>query len=198
MMTTLSREETLLRMAAHSILHGLSTRRTINTENLEMPAEFRAPGACFVTLLSNGQLRGCIGSAEARRSLGEDLLLNAHNSAFNDIRFPRLRDNEIEGLEIELSILTTPKPLLASSEDELVAKLRPGVDGLIIEHHGCRALFLPSVWDSLPRPREFVNNLKRKAGIPSGPLKRGFSAWRFETEKICSRDLPDPESLWED
>jgi len=196
MVTTMTREERMLRLAARSILHGLDTRRTINPENEEMPADLRAPGACFVTLTSHGELRGCIGSTEARRPLGEDILINAHHSAFNDIRFPRLRKEELESLEIELSILTPPQPLLAASEEELIERLRPGVDGLIIEHMSRRALFLPSVWESLPRPRDFVANLKRKAGLPSRPLGRGFIAWRFETEKIRSDQLEDSKSLW--
>ncbi len=193
----LTREERMLRMAAEAILHGLRTRRTIRVDNLELDPELRAPGACFVTLERLGQLRGCIGSAEAHRSLGEDILLNAHNAAFNDLRFPRLDESELVGLELELSILTQPKPIIASSEEELLRQLRPGVDGLIVEDKGAKALFLPSVWDSLPKAKDFLANLKRKAGIGHRALSPGFAAWRFETEKIRSSEIDVSKPLWD-
>jgi len=194
---TLTREETLLRLAAEAIAHGLKTRRRIPVETRDWDAELRAPGACFVTLMKRGRLRGCIGSAEARRSLGEDLLANAHNSAFNDIRFPRLTTDELGDLEIELSILTPPKPLLAKTEADLLRQLRPGVDGLIIEDRGAKALFLPSVWSSLPGPRAFLDNLKSKAGIGHRPLSSSFAAWRFETEIIKSSLAMEGKPLWD-
>jgi AmmeMemoRadiSam system protein A len=194
---TLTREERMLNLAAMAILHGLKTRRNISLEGIEFDNEMRAPGACFVTLECNGQLRGCIGSAEAYRSLGEDLLRNAFSAAFNDIRFPRLVENELDNLEMELSILTHPKPIIAPNEDHLLGLLRPGKDGLIIEDKGAKALFLPSVWDSLPAPRDFLDNLKRKAGIGHRSLSAGFVAWRFETEKIKSSEILVSKPLWE-
>ena len=113
------------------------------------------------------------------------------------MRFPRLVEKELEDLEMELSILTYPKPIIAPNEEHLLSLLRPGRDGLIIEDKGAKALFLPSVWDSLPSPRDFLDNLKRKAGIGHRSLTSGFAAWRFETEKIRSSETLESKSLWE-
>lgn len=196
-MKTLTREERFIRLAAKSIMHGLKTRRTMGMGDLEFDSELSGLGACFVTLQHNGQLRGCIGSTEARRPLGEDLVINAYNTAFNDIRFPRLNASELEGLEIELSILTSPKPLVAKNEEHLIEQLRPGVDGVIIEDQGAKAIFLPTVWSSLPDPVDFIANLKRKARLGSRPLSSKFIAWRFETEKIKSSEALGGMPLWD-
>lgn len=125
------------------------------------------PGASFVTLTSEGMLRGCIGSLEAQRPLAADVAANAEAAAFRDPRFPALDAAEWPRCEIEVSLLTTPKPIAFADEDELLESLRPGLDGLIIEHAGRRGTFLPQVWESLPDKRVFVGELKRKAGIPA-------------------------------
>jgi AmmeMemoRadiSam system protein A len=123
-------------------------------------------GATFVTLKHAGKLRGCIGSIRPVRPLGVDVRANAIAAAFGDPRFPPLAVAEFEELAVEVSLLTADQPIDVVDEDELVARLRPGLDGLIIEYGRRRATFLPQVWDALPDPREFLAALKRKAGLP--------------------------------
>ncbi len=131
-----------------------------------------APGACFVTLTSGrapgGALRGCIGSLEARRPLREDVEANAVAAACRDPRFPPLGRAELDDVVVEVSVLSAPTALPAVDEPELLARLRPGVDGVILSVPGHRATFLPQVWDQLPDPAEFLSHLRRKAGLPAG------------------------------
>ena len=131
-----------------------------------------APGASFVTLTSGrapgGALRGCIGSLEARRPLREDVEANAVAAACRDPRFPPLGRAELDDVVVEVSVLSAPTALPAVDEPELLARLRPGVDGVILSAPGHRATFLPQVWDQLPDPAEFLSHLRRKAGLPAG------------------------------
>ncbi|NMG74129.1 AmmeMemoRadiSam system protein A [Aromatoleum diolicum] len=140
----------------------------------ELGAESGAPGddprlsergATFVTLKRDGELRGCIGSVRAQRTLGEDVLLNAVAAATRDPRFPPLTRDELGKVSVEVSLLSTPEFLEFAGEDELLRQLRPGIDGLLL-FAGCRnATFLPQVWDQLPEPRKFLAALKQKAGL---------------------------------
>ena len=149
----------------------------------EMPAEtpdlvdkvaediaFAAPGATFVTLHLNEQLRGCVGSLVAHRPLGQDVEANARAAAFGDSRFPPLSAEEFAHINLEVSELTPAQPLWpegeAPPEENLLLRLRPGIDGVIVEYGPWRATFLPQVWDQLPEPRDFLAHLKAKAGLP--------------------------------
>ncbi len=123
------------------------------------------PGASFVTLEIDGELRGCIGSLEAYRPLAEDVRGNAVAAAFHDPRFPRLEAGELERVRLEVSVLSALEPVAWSDEADLLRRLRPGVDGLVLEHDGHRGTFLPAVWRQLPRPEQFLRQLKRKAGL---------------------------------
>jgi AmmeMemoRadiSam system protein A len=124
--------------------------------------------ASFVTLTQDGALRGCIGSLEAHRPLGEDVSHNARAAALSDPRFAPLAAEELVRTRVEVSLLSTPKQLAFADHADLIAQLRPGEDGLILECGGARGTFLPQVWDSLPDPEQFVAELKRKAGLPPG------------------------------
>ncbi|MDR1833173.1 MAG: AmmeMemoRadiSam system protein A [Propionibacteriaceae bacterium] len=122
-------------------------------------------GASFVTLTIDGRLRGCIGSLEAWRWLGEDVRLNAVAAAFKDPRFLPLDPAELDHLHIVVSVLTAPQPLEFDSEAEALAQLRPGVDGVVLQAGHHRATFLPQVWEELPDKVEFMSHLKRKARL---------------------------------
>jgi AmmeMemoRadiSam system protein B/AmmeMemoRadiSam system protein A len=136
-------------------------------------AWLRQAGATFVTLQKNGALRGCIGSLQAARPLGEDVAVNAVAAAFSDPRFPRLLAEEWPQCKVEVSLLSAAKTLRFADEADLLDRLEPGIDGLILEHQGKRATYLPQVWESLPDKRRFLAELKRKAGIaPETPLGR--------------------------
>ncbi|HSC01533.1 MAG TPA: AmmeMemoRadiSam system protein B [Burkholderiaceae bacterium] len=128
-------------------------------------AALTAPGATFVTLRIQGELRGCVGTLTALRPLGDDVRLQALCAAFRDTRFEPLARPEFDELAIEVSLLEPALPIAARSEADAHAALRPGVDGVILEWRGARATFLPQVWEQLPDPREFLAALKRKAGL---------------------------------
>ena len=137
------------------------------------PPRLTAPGAAFVTLRTRpGDLRGCIGSLEARRPLVEDVRENAIAAAFRDPRFSPVKAAELANLVVEVSVLTAPQPLDFDGPDDLLCKLRPNVDGVLIERGWNRATFLPQVWEQLPLPEEFLGNLCYKAGLPP-------NAWRW-------------------
>ena len=153
----------LLAIARSAIESELFQERTLNVD---------APwlgqcGATFVTLTRDGQLRGCIGSLEAARPLRMDVAQNAVGAAFRDPRFPRLAADEWARCQVEVSLLSAPKRLEFADEDDLLAQLEPGVDGVIIEADGRRATFLPQVWESLPDKRAFLAELVKKAGLPA-------------------------------
>jgi len=135
----------------------------------DRPAWAIAPGASFVTLTAGGQLRGCIGSLEATRPLLSDVSVNAVAAATKDPRFPPLTKAEWGGVSIEVSVLSAPTPLPASTLVDAYSKLRPGVDGVIVEMGAWnRATFLPQVWEGLPTPEEFLAHLWAKAGMQPG------------------------------
>ena len=174
----------LLGVARASIRHGLEHGSPLPVDPDRFSPRLREPGACFVTLRRSGRLRGCVGSLEATRSLVEDVAQNAFASAFRDTRFQPLAEEEQADLEIHLSILTAPEPLPCRSEAELLSKLRPGIDGLILQDGPCRATFLPSVWESLREPKKFLVELKRKAGLREDHWSDGIRFHRYRTESI--------------
>jgi AmmeMemoRadiSam system protein A len=151
----------LLALARDAITRELGVARA----SLAIPEALAAIGATFVTLRRDGNLRGCIGTVEAWRPLADDVRANALAAAFRDPRFPPLQCVELERVAIEVSLLNPTEPLPPGHEDGLAATLRPGVDGVVLEHACRRATFLPQVWEQLPQPREFLRALKRKAGL---------------------------------
>jgi len=155
---------------------------------LEKPADhpepwLAEPGATFVTLRRSGFLRGCVGSLHAYRPLRLDVHANARAAAFSDTRFPPLTRDEFPEVELEVSLLSEPEPLAASSEEEACRVLRPGIDGVILECGDCRGTFLPQVWEQLPEPHEFLEHLKRKAGLPPGFSHSEMRLWRYTVTK---------------
>jgi hypothetical protein len=176
----------LIALARHSILSGLDTGQPARVPIDERTAALlAAPGAAFVTLRRrDGALRGCIGSAAATRPLIVDVAHHAFNAAFRDPRFPRLEWLELAGLLLSVSVLTPPEPMRFVDEADLLDQLRPGMDGLIIEELGRRSLFLPSVWEELPDPRQFLTLLKLKAGLAAGHFSPTFRAQRFRSIEV--------------
>jgi len=136
-------------------------------------ASFQARCATFVTLKHKGQLRGCIGTLSASDPLAEGVRRNAVNAAFHDPRFSPLTEEELGQVEIEVSVLSEPQPLSFSDPEDLLRKLRPNVDGVIIRHGHASATFLPQVWEQLPKKEDFLGHLCLKAGLPRDAWKRG-------------------------
>jgi len=181
---TAEERRTLLTVARHSIQHALEHGSPLPITLSRYPESLRVKRATFVTLKQQEQLRGCIGTLVAIRPLVEDVAQNAYAAAFSDPRFPPLSPAELESLRIEISVLSPPEPMTFSSEVDLLKQLRPGVDGLILEEDGYRGTFLPSVWESLPRPEQFLQHLKLKAGLPSDYWSGTLRVQRYTTESF--------------
>ncbi|MBK6804814.1 MAG: AmmeMemoRadiSam system protein A [Betaproteobacteria bacterium] len=141
------------------------------------------PGATFVTLKQDGDLRGCIGSLEAHRLLAIDVRRNALAAAFSDPRFPPLAAQELEVTTVEVSLLSPAARVEVADEEDLLARLEPGVDGIVLELGRRRATFLPQVWESLPDPRDFIGALKRKAGMPANFWSAEMRVSRYTVAK---------------
>jgi AmmeMemoRadiSam system protein A len=146
----------------------------------------REPGASFVTLHRDGELRGCIGSIEPRRPLADDVAANARAAAREDDRFAPVAAAELAELAVELSVLTPLEPLAAGSRAELLALLRPGVDGLVLADGDARATFLPAVWEQLPEPSDFLAHLERKAGLTPGAWSPGRLCFRYAVDSFTA------------
>lgn len=147
-------------------------------------AALAEPGATFVTLRRGGELRGCIGTLEPQRALEHDVRLHALAAAFHDHRFTPLAAWEFEALEIEVSLLGPSEPIAATSEDEALRALEPGVDGVILEYRGRHATFLPQVWEQLASPGAFLAALKRKAGLPEDFWADSLRLSRYRVRKF--------------
>ncbi len=150
----------------------------------DLPEWLRLPGAVFVTLTQNGQLRGCIGSLLAHRPLIDDLEDNARAAAYRDPRFPPLAPEELARTHVEVSILSRPEPMHFIDEDDALAQLLPDVDGVILEYGWHRATFLPQVWEQLPTPRQFMAHLKTKAGLAEDFWSDDIKLSRYSVEKF--------------
>ncbi|HEX3486032.1 MAG TPA: AmmeMemoRadiSam system protein B [Micropepsaceae bacterium] len=149
-----------------------------------IPRMLMAQRATFVTLKIGDRLRGCRGSLVPHRSLVSDVLENARKSAFDDPRFPPLTSDELEQINIHISILSTPRRIRVETEAELARALRPNIDGLIIRDAGKQAIFLPSVWEGIHDPLSFVRHLKHKAGLRPDHWSPSFEAYRYVTESF--------------
>jgi AmmeMemoRadiSam system protein B/AmmeMemoRadiSam system protein A len=163
----------------------------------EHPPEtwWRELRATFVTLNLEERLRGCIGSLEARRPLGEDIIANARAAALQDPRFAPLSREEFGRTEIEVSVLSAPKRIVFENHADLIAQLKPGEDGIILEAEGQRATFLPQVWESLPVAEQFIAQLKQKAGIPSALSTSRCKVLRYSALKWSEGRLrPEKET----
>jgi hypothetical protein len=169
-------------VARDAIEYGLREGCPPRLDLARYPAALAQPRASFVTLHRWSELRGCTGSLEAEEPLVVGVARNAFRAAFSDPRFPPLVRQELEELEISVALLSALEPLAAASEQELLAKLRPGIDGLVLREGTRCATFLPAVWESLPEPREFLHALARKAGLEAGHWSASLRFERYTTE----------------
>lgn len=177
-------QQQLIELAKRSIQQGLQSGKPLKINVADFPDELIERQATFVTLLKNHQLRGCIGVLEAIRPLAEDIAENAFSAAFKDPRFPPLTADEFNGLEIHLSLLTPAEPISFADEQDLLSQLKPGIDGLILQDDFRRGTFLPSVWESLTTPEQFLRHLKQKAGLAPDYWSDSIKVFRYRTEMI--------------
>ncbi len=174
----------LIDIAKFSIIHGLDYDKPCLPNSQDIPLALNLKQASFVTLLVKQQLRGCIGHLDAIQPLAVDVAQNAYYAAFKDTRFTPLTKKEWPKIEIHLSILSLPKIIKFSSEQNLIEQLVPYQDGLILEDQNMRATFLPSVWKNLPEPDLFLQQLKLKAGFQRDYWSDTATAYRYSTEII--------------
>jgi AmmeMemoRadiSam system protein A len=169
---TLEEKQTLLLLARQSLEAGVRGAALPILDPAALSPTLRADGAAFVTLTVHGELRGCIGALEPYQSLAEDVREHAVAAALEDYRFPQVQENELAKIEIEVSRLTIPVPLEYKDAEDLLAKLHPGVDGVILWDSFRRATFLPQVWEKIPESAEFLANLCYKMGAAPDTWKR--------------------------
>lgn len=160
-------QRVLLELARGSLDRAVRGARAEAPDPATLPAPLHPPGACFVTLTKDGALRGCIGSLEPHRPLWQDAMANAAAAGLRDPRFAPVVADELALLALAISVLTPREPVAAPSREELLAALRPEIDGLVLIEGARRATFLPKVWEQLPEPERFLGHLMIKAGLPA-------------------------------
>jgi AmmeMemoRadiSam system protein A len=182
---TLEEQQTLLRLAREAMMIRVKGEKLPRLELSSLPLRLREDGASFITLTVRGELRGCIGALEAYQPLAEDVREHAVAAALEDPRFAPVSERELSGITIEVSRLTRPIPLEYKDGDDLVSKLRPHVDGIILrDTFGHRATFLPQVWEKIPDPVEFLNHLCEKMGLSE-------NAWRAKHLEISTYQVEE-------
>jgi len=169
---TKEEKKILLQIAREAIESAVRGKPLRDLPLATYPPRLQEKGASFVTLTKGGALRGCIGALEPYQPLAADVQEHAVAAALQDFRFPPVSPEELPQIEIEVSRLTLPVPLPYDSPEDLPARLRPGIDGLILRDGWRRATFLPQVWEQLPQPEEFLNHLCMKMGAPADIWRR--------------------------
>lgn len=172
----------LLTTASAAIKAGFDTQSPMQIAVVEYEPLLQQQRACFVTLQIQGKLRGCIGSLVAHRPLIADVVHNAYAAAFNDSRFAPLTSAEFPLIDLHISVLSPTEKLHFSTEADLISKIRPNIDGLILSSGSHRGTFLPSVWEQIPDPKDFLQHLKNKAGLPSSFWADDVQIERYTTE----------------
>lgn len=172
----------LLNLANAAIVASVGEGSLPSIDHTVLPPRLTEPGASFVTLNIGGQLRGCMGTIEAKLPLAEDVTKNASSAALRDPRFPTVTLEEIDLIETEVSVLTTPEILLYNSSEDLLIRLKPGVDGVIVKKGVRRATFLPQVWKKVEDAEDFLSRLCLKANLPQ-------DAWRSEELEILTYNV---------
>lgn len=175
----------LLKIARESLTLSVQGRGLPALKLAELPEPLQANGASFVTLTAGGQLRGCIGALEAYQPLAIDVQEHAMAAALQDYRFPQVRPDELPQIEIEISVLTPRQELEYDSPQDLIQKLRPGVDGVVLQDGFRKATFLPQVWEQIPQPEAFLAHLCQKMGA-DGSLwqKKHLTVFTYQVQEF--------------
>jgi AmmeMemoRadiSam system protein A len=175
-------QKLLLQLSRLALEKAIKEKQQLLYDKKSLPSALLVTGACFVTLKKDGQLRGCIGSLTAHQPLVADVIEHTIQAALSDPRFPPTIESEIPKITIHISVLTPPEALYFSSEQHCIDQLRPGIDGLILADRGHRGTFLPSVWDELPEPKDFLEHLKNKAGFPKNYWSDTLTVHRYQAQ----------------
>ena len=178
----------LARSTVRAALDDDGARRPGPCDPAEVPDDAAGPGAAFVTLRRDGRLLGCIGSLEPTRSLADDVAAHAYDAAFRDPRLPAVTLDDWHHMDVEISVLGPLAPLAVGDHAELIAALRPGVDGVLLTSDEGRGTFLPSVWDQVGSAEEFVELLWRKAGLRAGRWPADLAVDHYQVTKLSDHD----------
>ncbi|MDA7817109.1 AmmeMemoRadiSam system protein A [Sulfurimonas sp.] len=175
----------LLRIAKSSILSRLDENYSFDESSVTDRYPFlKDEGACFVTLKARGDLRGCIGSVVAHRRLYDDIIANSASAAFKDPRFESLSIDELSYLTLEVSVLSEPTIIEYKDFDDLCSKVKPNIDGLILEHDIYKGTFLPQVWEQLQTPKLFLEHLSLKAGSFLSIYEEHPTIYRYSVDAL--------------
>jgi AmmeMemoRadiSam system protein A len=191
--TRISEEERrlLLQIARQALESCVCNQSLPLLEWDRLPACFKEPGATFITLTKDGQLRGCIGALEAYQSLAEDVCEHTRAAALEDYRFPPVLPEELSHITIEISRLTAPRPLAYTTPEDLISKLRPCIDGVVLRDGFRRATFLPQVWEKLSDPELFLSHLCQKMGAsPFAWRQKKLEVFTYQVEEFREPILP--------
>lgn len=183
---TLEEQKILLRLAREAMERGVRGEDLPPLDLSSLPLSLREEGSSFITITSQGQLRGCIGALEAYQPLAEDVRQHAVAAALKDPRFPSVQEEELREIQIEISRLTRPIPLEYRDANDLLSKLRPHVDGVILRSDVYRrATFLPQVWEKIPNAAEFLDNLCYKLGVePDTWRRKHFEVLTYQVDEF--------------
>ena len=175
----------LLEIARESLTQSVLGNALPNLDLKALPKALQSDGAAFVTLTEAGNLRGCIGALEAYQPLAQDVQEHAMAAALQDYRFPQVRPDELDQISIEVSVLTPKNPLEYEDSQDLIKKLRPGVDGVVLQDGFRKATFLPQVWDQIPEPEQFLAHLCQKMGAsPDLWRKKHLTVFTYQVQEF--------------
>lgn len=184
----------LLDIAQQTIRHGIKTGNCPNVEVLGFPHPMRTQRRTFVSVHTDGKLRGCVGSLAPNNALIADVVQNAYRAAFEDKRFKPLTEDDLANTDISVSVLSTPRAMTFQGEADLVSQIQPDTDGLILQDGNKRGIFLPVVWEQIGAPNDFLRHLKNKAGLPLDHWSDGVKVWRYTTESFGCKFGPAKDS----
>lgn len=182
-----SEQKVALDIAWRAVVEPLRTGVRWVPDPLDLTGGLAVPGACFVTLRARGTLLGCIGSLVPYRMLGVDVASNAAAAAYDDPRLPPVIEADLSVMDVHVSVLGPLEPVTVTGHTDIAAQLRPMVHGLVIEASGRRATFLPSVWEQLPDPADFIDALWAKAGWRAREWPDGLQVSTYEVQQFCSQ-----------
>ena len=173
----------LFDLADASIVAGLRGGPPVIPAPIDLPRALQESRGVFVTLTVEGELNGCIGSVQPVEPLGCATARHAWSAAFSDPRLPPLRPSQYDRMAVEVSVLSPLAPLPSGSREDLLAAVRPGVNGVLVVAGEHQAVFLPAVWELLADPDLFLDQLLRKGGLAPGEWPPALRAWGFTASK---------------
>lgn len=182
---SLHEQEILIKIAREAVQAAANRHSPKEINWADLPERLQQDGASFITLTNGGRLRGCIGTLEASQSLALDVQEHAVAAATQDFRFQNVQPGELDDIEIEISVLTPMEKLDYDDPQDLISKIRPGVDGVTLIGQSRRATFLPQVWEKVQDPVDFLNHLCMKMGEPPDFWQAGtLDVYIYQVDEI--------------